>query len=69
MAHLTNNNKLLILEFIENNPNLSLEEKSSILNVSEGIIKGLINKGYILIPSKLNRKWKKKNTSKVKTTM
>jgi hypothetical protein len=60
MAHLTNKNKLLIIDFIQSYPNFSIDEISEMLNISEGILKGIFNKGYILIPSKMNKNEKKR---------
>lgn len=60
MSHLKNKTKLLILEFIESNPFFPHEEIHNYFGISKGIIKGLFNKGYILIPSKINKNVKRK---------
>lgn len=62
MAHVSNKTKLLIAEFRESNPLFPIEEIHNYFGLSEGIINGIFNKGYILIPSKLNRNEKRKKT-------
>lgn len=48
--------KLLIYGLIEQFPNLSPKEISNIVNVSEDKIEKMFKKGYIIMPSKLNKK-------------
>lgn len=57
--NIKNSKRLLIVEFLEKYPGFSLEEMSNILEVRECTIKRIINRGYIIIPSKMNKKSKK----------
>lgn len=51
---LTPRDKLLIIEYRENNPQLSLKFISDLFNVHLGQIKKLFNGGDLIIPSKMN---------------
>lgn len=64
MGHISNRKKLLIAEFREANPAFPIEEIHNYFGLSEGIVNGIFTKGYILIPSKLNRNDKKKSNKK-----
>jgi len=52
---LTTRDKLLIIQYRENNPKLSLEFISDLFNVHLGSIKKLFNGSDLIIPSKMNR--------------
>ncbi len=52
---LTTRDKLLIIQYRENNPQLSLEFISDLFNVHLGQIKKLFNGSDLIIPSKMNR--------------
>jgi hypothetical protein len=52
---LTTRDKLLIIQYRENNPKLSLEFISDLFNVHLGQIKKLFNGSDLIIPSKMNR--------------
>jgi hypothetical protein len=52
---LTTRDKLLIIQYRENNPQLSLEFISDLFNVHLGSIKKLFNGSDLIIPSKMNR--------------
>ena len=54
-TRLTTRDKLLIIEYRENNPELSLEFISDIFNVHLGQIKKLFNGSDLIIPSKMNK--------------
>jgi hypothetical protein len=60
MVNLSKKKKLLLLEFIESNPNFPREEIYKYFGISKGVIDGLLKKGYILIPSKMNKLKKRK---------
>ena len=52
---LTTRDKLLIIQYRENNPQLSLEFIADLFNVHLGQIKKLFNGSDLIIPSKMNR--------------
>ena len=52
---LTTRDKLLIIQYRENNPQLSLEFIADLFNVHLGSIKKLFNGSDLIIPSKMNR--------------
>lgn len=54
-TRLTTRDKLLIIEYRENNPQLSLEFIADLFNVHLGQIKKLFNGSDLIIPSKMNR--------------
>ena len=54
-TRLTTRDKLLIIEYRKNNPELSLEFISDIFNVHLGQIKKLFNGSDLIIPSKMNK--------------
>ena len=60
MVNLSKKKKLLLLEFIESNPNFPREEIYKYFGISKGIIKGIFNQGYVIIPSKMNENDKRK---------
>ena len=60
MSNLSNKTKLLIVEFIESNKNFPKDEIYKYFGISKGVIDGLLKKGYILIPSKMNKLKKRK---------
>lgn len=54
-TRLTTRDKLLIIQYRENNPKLSLEFIADLFNVHLGQIKKLFNGSDLIIPSKINR--------------
>jgi len=55
MSRVSNKNKLLLCEFISANRYFSIEDISEKLNFSERTIRNICKKGYIIIPSKINK--------------
>ena len=54
-TRLTTRDKLLIIEYKEKNPHISLELISDIFNVHLGSIKKLFNGSDLVVPSKMNK--------------
>ena len=55
VVRLTTRDKLLIIEYREKNPEVTLPLISDIFNVHLGQIKKLFNGSDLIIPSKMNR--------------
>lgn len=52
---LTNRDKLLIIEYRENNPKVSLAFISDLFNVHLAQVKKLFNGSDLILPSKMNK--------------